>query len=224
MTNIKQNSWKNHEIAGLLIVYLTLVINAVVFQDNIIAVLSAFFGITYTILAGKGYPVCYIFGVSGSGLYSWLSFTQAFWGNLVLYLLYYIPMQILGFFKWNKNLKKNKNEIVKTNLNKNEFIKILIITSIISLFTILVLYYIHDKNPIIDGITTVFSLAGMYLTVRRCIEQWQIWMLVNGLSAIMWIDAAIGGAKVYSTVTMWIIYFILSIYFYFDWKKELAKN
>ena len=81
-----------------------------------------------------------------------------------------------------------------------------------------------DKNPIIDGITTIFSLAGMYLTVKRCIEQWQIWMLVNGLSAIMWIGAVLNGAKVYSTVTMWIVYFILAIYFYFDWKKELINN
>ena len=223
MINIIPNNFRKHEIIGLILVYTVLIINALVFKDNIVAVLSAFFGITYTILAGKGIPACYLFGVSGSGLYSWLSFAHAFWGNLALYMCYYIPMQILGFLKWNKNLKEGKNEIIKTCLKRSEFIKLLIITTLLSIIAIVVLYYMQDKNPIIDGITTIFSLAGMYLTVKRCSEQWTIWMLVNGLSALMWIQAAVQGAKVYSTVTMWIVYFILSIYFYFDWKKELQN-
>lgn len=61
----------------------------------------------------------------------------------------------------------------------------------------------------------------MYLTVRRAIEQWQVWMVVNGLSAIMWAIIAFSGEKVYSTVIMWTVYFILAIYFYFEWKKEV---
>lgn len=62
----------------------------------------------------------------------------------------------------------------------------------------------------------------MYLTVRRAIEQWQVWMVVNGLSAIMWAIIAFSGEKVYSTVIMWTVYFILAIYFYFEWKKKLT--
>ena len=80
-----------------------------------------------------------------------------------------------------------------------------------------------DKSPFIDGITTVLSLTGMYLTVRRAIEQWIFWMVVNGLSAIMWINIALSGEKVYSTVIMWCVYFVLAIYFYINWKKDLKE-
>ena len=45
--------------------------------------------------------------------------------------------------------------------------------------------------------------------------------VVNGLSAIMWAIIAFSGEKVYSTVIMWTVYFILAIYFYFEWKKEV---
>ena len=61
----------------------------------------------------------------------------------------------------------------------------------------------------------------MYLTVRRAIEQWGVWIFVNGLSAIMWGLIALSGEKVYSTVIMWSVYFVLGIYFYFCWEKEL---
>ena len=64
----------------------------------------------------------------------------------------------------------------------------------------------------------------MYLTVKRCIEQWIVWIIINGLSFIMWLDIALKGEKVYSTVFMWGVYFILAIYFYIVWKKEVIKE
>ena len=64
MELIKQ--FKKGEIVGSIFIYLILLLNVFVFKDSSIAFVSAFFGITYTILAGKGTPVCYIFGVMGS--------------------------------------------------------------------------------------------------------------------------------------------------------------
>lgn len=213
--------WKRYEKFGLGIIYLILLCNLIIFRDSPIAVTSAFFGITYTFLAGKGNPICYLFGIMGSGFYGYLSFHNALWGNLLLYMGYYIPMQVIGFFKWNSHLKTGSSEIIKTSLSKKERLILFAITLILTAFAIVVLYFTQDKKPIIDGITTVFSLAGMYLTVRRAIEQWGVWIFVNGLSAIMWGLIALSGEKVYSTVIMWSVYFVLGIYFYFCWKKEL---
>ena len=82
----------------------------------------------------------------------------------------------------------------------------------------------NDKNPLLDSITAVFSIGGMYLTVRRAIEQWIFWMGVNLLSLIMWINiASTSEIKVYSTIVMWTVYLFLAIYFYIEWRKELNK-
>lgn len=217
-----KNLNKKIELYIFAFIYLFLIIQAYLKSDSVIALISAICGITYTILAGKGIPICYPIGATGSVLYAYLSFVGHFWGNLVLYLCYYIPMQILGFFHWNKNLKQEKYEIVKKNLSGKEKLFLFLLTSIIAVFVIIILFYFGDKNPIIDGITTVFSILGMYLTVKRCIEQWEVWMGVNLLSFIMWLDVALKGGKVYSTVFMWFVYFILAIYFYKTWKNELS--
>lgn len=222
MATIKPDNWKISEIAALITVYAILIINAVVLKDRTVAVFSAFFGITYTMLAGKGNPKCYLFGIAGSGLYGWLALTNALWGNLALYMLYYIPMQITGFFKWNQNLKEGKKEIVKTCLSKKEALILSTITTLLTISCIFVLYITHDNSPVIDGITTIFSIAGMYLTVKRCVEQWLVWIIVNGLTAIMWINIALSGEKVYSAVVMWVVYFLLAIYFNREWRKEFV--
>ena len=222
MRFIIPKNWKSGEFFALSLIYVIILLNVFVFKDNIWSGLSAFFGITYTFLAGKGTPRCYLFGISGSGIYGWLAYSNAFWGNLVLYLFYYIPMQIMGYIKWNNNLKADsKNEIIKTKLPLKEFIILISATFAVSVAAVVILYILNDKNPIIDGITTIFSILGMYLTVRRCIEQWVVWALVNGLSAIMWVQIAINGEKVYSTVLMWLVYFILAFYFYKVWKTEV---
>lgn len=221
---LELSGWKKHEIIALAVVFCVIFVSAVVLKDSVIAVVSAVCGILYTVMAGKGKISCYLFGLSGSGCYSYLAFTNALYGNLLLYLCYYIPMQTLGIFKWKNNLKAKTNEVIKTCLPIKERIYLLIATIVVSVIAIYVLGYFNDAQPIKDGITTVFSVVGMYLTVRRCIEQWLIWIVVNGLSFIMWLNAVMHGAKAYATVIMWAFYFVAAIYFYLAWKKELDEN
>ncbi len=216
-------NWKIYEIIILMIVLSVVLLNFIIFNDSLIAVISAICGILYTVLAGKGKVYCFAFGLCGSGFYSYLSFANALYGNLLLYLCYYIPMQITGIFKWKKNLKKDANEIIKTQLTNKKRLIIFFLTVLGSIIVAFILKYFNDTQPVKDAITTVFSIVGMYFTVKRYIEQWIIWIVVNGISFFMWIDAVINGAKAYSTIIMWGFYFIVAIYFYLVWKKELRQ-
>jgi len=215
--------WKIYEVVGLFAVLIFICVNAIFTKDNPIAVCSAVCGILYTIIAGKGKISCYFFGLMGSWCYIWLSFSNALWGNMLLYLCYYIPMQISGIFKWRTHLDEKSREIIKTRLSMPERLKLVGAGILGCIVTIFVLAHFNDKSPVIDGITTFLSILGMYLTVRRCIEQWVIWIVVNGLSFIMWTNIVMHGTKAYSTVIMWGVYFVLAIYFYFTWRKELNK-
>ena len=202
-----------------LIIILSFLIN-----DSKIALVSAICGISYTIFAGKGKISCYAFGLCGTLCYSYLSFVNNLFGNLALYMLYYLPMQIVGIFRWKKHLKKDSGEIIKTKLSVKERLIYLILTIIISLAVSFILKYTGDASPFIDGTTTVFSILGMLLTVKRCIEQWYVWILVNGLSALMWIEAYIQDSNCLATVIMWLTYFILAFYFLAGWRKDIKPQ
>lgn len=221
MTKFKLGKWEKSEIFAYILIIGFILWRGIFERDYFAAVISAICGITYTVLAGKGVPLCNLIGATGSGFYGLLSFQNALWGNLILYVCYYIPMQILAFFKWQKHLKKNENIIIKTSLPKKEFLITILITILCALFAILILDALNDSHPVQDGITTVVSITGMYLTFRRAIEQWLAWMVVNSLSLFMWLNVAISGVKVIPTIIMWSVYLFLAFYFYFEWKKEL---
>jgi nicotinamide mononucleotide transporter len=217
-------NWKKGELIFLFGIWLFIIVQAFMTKDSPIAMVSALCGITYTFIAGKGNPICYLFGITGSSFYCVLSFNNALWGNLLLYALYYIPMQTLGYFQWNKNLQENSSEIVKIRLPKKELLILILIMLCLIVGSYFVLTHYKDAHPVLDSVTTVLSIGGMYLTVRRAIEQWIFWLGVNILSLIMWINIALSGVKVYSTVIMWAVYTLLAVYFYIEWKKELDNK
>lgn len=217
------NSLGKYERIFFPLIILFVILVSVYTKDNKIALISAICGMTYTILAGKGKIYCYYIGFLGTACYCYLSYKNGFYGNLMLYGLYFAPMEILGIINWRKHLKKNSGEIIKTQLNTTDRIKY----SVISLFLTGIIFYIlktmNASNPYIDSITTGLSIVGQFLTLKRCIEQWFIWVTVNLLSLIMWLIAFINGSDVIAIVLMWFVYLILAIYFYFSWKKEI-KN
>ena len=218
------SGWKRYEILAIIFVFCLILYNTINLHDSIIAFLSASFGILYTIFAGKGKISCYFFGLAGSVFYVSLSLLNHFWGNAVLYTAYYIPMQINGIFLWQKHLDKSSLIVQKTKLTFDKRIKFTVLGFLGCTVTCTLLYFLKDANPLIDGITTFLSIIGMYFTVKRCIEQWIIWVTVNGLSFLMWLDLVMHGAKVYSTLVMWGFYFILAIYFYFEWRKDIKNK
>ena len=193
-------------------------------NDNKIALVSAVCGISYTILAGKGKISCYFIGACGSLCYCWIAYKNGLYGNLGLYMLYYLPMQIIGIFKWRKHLKKDRQEIIKISLPKKESIIYFVLALAGTFFVWLVLCYLGGSAPFADAFSVVFSILGMYLTVRRAYEQWIVWFFVNAVSLYMWIVAYINGSNCFATVFMWAVYLVLAVYFMIAWKKELRKT
>lgn len=203
----------------ILIIAISFILN-----DSKIALISAICGISYTILAGKGKISCYFIGITGTFCYCYIAYKNGFWGNLALYGLYFFPMQIIGIFKWIKKLKKDTGEIIKTKLSKKERLLYLIFMSLTSILFGYFLSINGGKSPYIDSITTIFSIAAQILTVKRCIEQWYLWFIVNLLTLLMWIIAYTNGSNCLATIIMWATYLFLSIYFLECWKKEINAN
>ena len=218
------SGWGKYERVLFPLEILLIILISFLIGDSKVALVSAVCGISYTILAGKGKISCYIFGLTGTMCYAYLAFQNALYGNLILYMFYYFPMQILGIFKWKKHLKRDTQEIVKTKLKPDERIIYTILAILFSIILSLVLKKTGDATPFIDAITTVFSVLGLILTVKRCIEQWYVWFVVNILSVFMWIEAYMNGSNCFATILMWATYVVLSVYFLFTWKKDLQSS
>lgn len=217
-------NWGKYEKVLFPLVLILTVVISVIIGDNKVALVSAICGMSYTILAGKGKISCYFIGMIGTFCYSYLAFKNGFYGNLALYMLYYLPMEIIGILKWRKHLKKDIREIIKTRLSNKDRVIYALVAVISSIVLSLILKIFNGSTPYLDATVTVLSIIGQLLTVKRCVEQWHVWFIVNLLSLIMWVFAYINGSNCFATIIMWAVYLVLSVYFLQTWKKEMSNN
>ncbi len=218
------SGWSRLEIAILMFSLTIVCTSSVIMHDRKLAVISAICGILYTIIAGKGKISAFIFGITGTLACALLSFKVALYGNFALHLFYFFPMEIMGIINWKNHLSRENQEIIKTKLEKKSLIALIGIMFALEAMIYLILLNVGDTAPIADSLMCTLSLAGMYLAVKRCIEQWGVWTIANFLSIAIWFTTFKAGEGVFSVLLVRIIYFFLGIYFFVKWYENLKAD
>ena len=192
--------------------------------DNIIGFTSAITGTLYTMFAGKGKISCYFFGIINTVTYGYIAYTQKIYGDMMLNWAIYLPMMFAGIILWKRRLD-DECSIIKASLSGKQRLLLLIINIIAILLYAGVLHKLKAVQPLVDSATTVFSITAMFLTLKRCIEQWILWTAVNILSVIMWcrVFFSTGGTSA-ATLIWWMIMLISGIIFYIQWRNSLRKT
>lgn len=211
--------WHWAEVSWLAFSVLLCVICSIVAGDSTIALIAAIAGTMYTMLAGKGKLSCYAFGVVNVLTYALISYGSRLYGEVMLNLFWYFPMMFVGAFLWSKHLSNNQI-IQKERLGAGaRFVAASLLFCGMVGFARFVLIPMGDPQPMVDSFTTVAQVVAMALTVRRCIEQWILWCIVNAVSIFMWARAAmVNGPDV--MIVMWSLWFVNSIIFLIQWTKS----
>lgn len=217
-------NWEKFELFLFLFSFISVLSCSIIKGDEILAVIASAFGLIYTFSAGKGKIYCYFFGIISTLACGYISFRISLYGTAILYFLYYFPMEIWGIFSWKKHLITNTNEIIKTKLDKKSLNLLCLFCVLCSAGCFYILRLMNDSNPLVDSLVLVLSISAMFLTVKRCMEQWVFWTLVNILSVYMWFVVFLGGEKTFSIFLIRIVYFVLGIYFFFKWSNNIYKT
>lgn len=217
------SGWKKWEIAWMTFCTVSIVVLSLIMKDNWLGIISALTGTWYALWAGKGKMSCYFFGIVNSFGYGLISYKYQLFGEVMLNWGYYFPMMFVGLFFWKKHLD-TKQEIYKTRLDlKGRFI--LAVCSIVGIiFYAALLKVIGGRAPGLDSLTTVLSIAAMIMTVKRCVEQWFLWTVVNVASIIMWLRVFMQEGGAVASLLMWCIALANGIIFYVQWSKEVKNG
>lgn len=217
------NSFTQKEKIFFPIILITIILISIITKDSKLALMGSICSVIYTLLAGKGKLYCFILGLIGTAIYAYFTIKNHLWGQSLLYILYYIPIQIIGIFLWKKHLKKDSVDVIKTYLPLKEKFIYLIITLTSTIFLAYFLCKIGDYKPFFNSFIMTFSITGQLLATKRCIDQWGYWFIVNIITIILWTTLYLENKGPIAYIIVYVIYLILSIYFFKTWKKELIK-
>ena len=201
------------------------IIIAVISKDSLLGFTASVTGIICVVLVAKGKVSNYFFGVINVLLYGYLSLSAKYYGEAMLNLIYFLPMQFIGLWIWLKN-KTTIDEVSEVKAEKMT-LKDIVIWSSLSIIGILTYGYwlnsLGNTLPYADSFTTVLSVLAMILMVKRYIEQWVVWILIDIVSIYMWLFIK----SDYNITIMWTAYLINAFYGLYNWimlykKKEVT--
>lgn len=169
----------------------------------------------YLWIAGIIMPAIYIFVYYDAGLYADFGIN-----------IYYLLVAVYGWVMWKyggklrrfvspKTKKKEvSRELPITNVPK----RVLLLLSLVALAVFLLIAFIlirfTDSNvPWLDSFTTALSIVGMWMLAKKYVEQWWVWIVVDLVSAGLYIYK-----DLHFTAVLYFVYAIIAIFGYRKWK------
>lgn len=192
--------------------------------DSVIGIGSALTGVTCVVLCGMGKTSYYTFGLANIILYAIVAWKARYYGDVMLNLLYYLPTNIFGWFEWRKQMNADTNSVIIRRLTyKNKLFLVLICGISVYIYGI-VLRALGGNLPIVDSASTVLSIIGQFLLIKRYIEHWFIWLIVDSFDVVMWIAALKTDGASVATLLMWIVFTINAVVMYLQWRFDIKRQ
>ena len=179
--------------------------------------LAVILALAYLILAMKENIWCWSAALISSGIYMVI-----FW-NVNLYMesvlsLYYVAMAIYGYWMWTRGGNQHHGVRI-TSWSLKSHLRIIVITIIISLIVgHLMANNTNASFPYLDAATTCFAIMTTYLVAKKVLENWLYWIVINSVSIYLYVNKAL-----MLTSGLFVLYVILAVVGYMEWKKKSAK-
>jgi nicotinamide mononucleotide transporter len=196
-------------------------------DDTVIGLISSLTGMLCVVLVAKGKISNYYFGIIQTATYAYISYTYQLYGEAMLNALFYLPIQFIGIYLWNKNrvTSSTKGEdIIAKKMNLKNWMVFAGLTVAFSVLYAFFLAKIGGKQVHIDSFAVVLSIGAQILMLKRFADQWIIWIIVNVLSIVLWFNALSEGGNDYTVLVMWTAFLVNSIYGYVNWMKMVKKQ
>lgn len=188
-------------------------------SKNWVELLATIFSLIYVFFSVKEKRISWFFGFLCSALYIVVFFQSKFYADMSLQF-YYLAVSVFGWITW-KNIK-NEN-IAQTlhisTLNKSQFFQYFISSVAIYVVYYLILKFLTDSTiPIMDSIVGALSVVATWMLAKKKIENWLLWIVADVLALGLFIYK-----ELYPTAVLFVIYTIMAVVGYFEWRKSLRS-
>lgn len=187
-----------------------------------LSLISSISGIWCVLLTAKKRISNYIIGLVNVVAYAWAAYLWGLYGDFMLNAFYFLPMQFVGWYYWVKPEAKAATDVVKgLKLSYGKRMQMLFATATAVIIYSMVLGALGGNTPLLDSMSTVLSIVAMILMAKRYMEQWILWVVVDVVSTIMWLNICFneGGMMNLGLAVMWVTWTINAVYGYFKWRN-----
>lgn len=193
-----------------------IIISFLVFdRENYLTLTASVVGATALIFNAKGNPAGQLLTVVFSILYGIISFTFAYYGEMITYLGMTAPMAVFAFLSWLRNpYGGNRAEVKVNRLKEKEPVFMLALTAVITFIFYFILKFF--------AVTT--SFLAVYLTFRRSAYFALAYAANDIVLIVLWTLAVLSDISYLSVIVCFIMFLVNDMYGYISWTKMQKRQ
>ena len=185
--------------------------------------INTILGLTALIFIAKGNPFGQFLTIVFSIIYSIISFSFKYYGELITYVCLTGPAALASLISWLKNLNGEKLEVKVNELKIKEYIFLFFLSSTVTIAFYFILNALNTNNLLLSTFSVFTSFTASYLTFRRS-RFYALGYVANDIVLIiLWILASLSSKEYVSVVICFIFFLINDLYGFINWNK-LYKN
>lgn len=160
---------------------------------TILSSAGAIMGVVSVVLSANGNILTFVFGLVDVLIYSYTLLDQNVPMTLGLHVLYFLPMEFIGFFGWKKRGATARKAVKARRLSPRGWATagILFVAVYALILGIAWFIAIYQGNVVwakiaFDSAVTTANIVALVLMANAYMDQWYLWTLVNVTSIILW--------------------------------------
>jgi nicotinamide mononucleotide transporter len=187
-------------------------------HNSLLELTAVVFAIAYLVLAVRENILCWF----AAGI-STLIFLVIFW-DVNLYMesglqIYYLAMAAFGWYQWRGASDPSANlQVSMWSMQQH-----LIALAIIALLTLISGYLLSAGTdaqlPYLDSFTTWASVVTTVMVVRKVLENWIYWLVIDTTSIYLYMDR-----ELYFTSMLFIVYIVIIFFGWVSWSKSYQQT
>lgn len=213
-------------IIWLLSIAMIIISFAISQNSGAIGLVASVIGVTALILCAKGNPVGQIFMIVFCCMYTYISYTFSYYGEMITYACMSLPMAVFSLFAWLRHPFKGNSAEVKVNrVKRKEYIFMIILNIAVTVAFYFILKAFDTANLLVSTFSITTSFGAAYLTMRRS-PYYALWYAANDIVLIvLWTLAAIKDISYISVIICFVAFLVNDIYGFISWRKmEKRQN
>jgi len=186
---------------------------------------SSLIGIAALVFSAKGNPMGPLLMILFALAYGVISFSFAYYGEVITYLGMSLPMSVWAFVSWFRHpSSKGHAETAVGAVHAKEWGRILLYTAGVTVSFYFILSALDTPNIIPSTFSVSTSFAAAYLTARRSPYFALAYALNDVVLIVLWVLATIADIGYLSVTACFTVFLINDLYSFFNWRRMSKRQ
>jgi len=169
------------------------------------------------LLAGRNSVHTWWTGLVGCALFSWVFFASRLYADVTLQV-FFVVTSVLGWWSWQPH--SGESALVVQRTTPRALLVMFALALLCAAGYALILHRFTDAYaPIADSAVLTFSVLGQLLLMKRRVENWWAWLLVNTIAVPLYASRGL-----YITAALYVVFLLNALVSLRHWRRLLGAS